>query len=177
MPAPKGNQFWKIISQYGRKKLFESPGLLWEAACEYFQWCDDHPWVQIETTTKQIKIKAKAGEEDTIKPISDVKEIPTARPYTIEGFCLYCSASRSWWSEFKKADHEGFLEVTTRIDQTIYRQKFEGAAVGAFNANIIARDLGLSDKKEHVVNLDKETTEELDNRIKSLIGELNADGS
>lgn len=40
------------------------------------------------------------------------------------------------------------MQVTTRIDEIIYKQKFEGAAVGAFNANIIARDLGLADKKD-----------------------------
>lgn len=34
------------------------------------------------------------------------------------------------------------------VETTIYTQKFEGAAVGAFNSNIIARDLGLADKKE-----------------------------
>ena len=152
MAAPKGNQDWMLRSKHGRDKLFASSELLWDAACEYFQWCDDNPWVRTETTTKQVKtkvkVKGKEGEEDTIVPISDVKEIPTARPYTLEGFCLYCEASRSWWSEFKKAGHEGFLEVTTRIDQIIYKQKFEGAAVGAFNANIIARDLGLVDKKD-----------------------------
>ena len=30
----------------------------------------------------------------------------------------------------------------------MYSQKFEGAASGIFNANIIARDLGLSDKQD-----------------------------
>jgi len=132
--APKGNQFWLLRSRHGRKKLFETPELLWEAACEYFQWCEDNPWAKVETTVKSDK--------------TEVKTIPTARPYTIEGFCLYCDASKTFWKEFKKANHEGFLSVTTRIDEIIYRQKFEGAAVGCFNANIIARDLGLADKKE-----------------------------
>ena len=30
----------------------------------------------------------------------------------------------------------------------MFEQKFAGAAVGLFNANIIARDLGLTDKQE-----------------------------
>jgi hypothetical protein len=30
----------------------------------------------------------------------------------------------------------------------MFAQKFEGAAVGAFNSNIIARDLGLIDRTE-----------------------------
>ena len=45
-------------------------------------------------------------------------------------------------------DEKDFSSVITRIEQTIYAQKFEGAAVGSFNANIIARDLGLKDKSE-----------------------------
>ena len=134
MAATKGNQFWKLRSKHGRDKLFKSPVLLWDAACEYFQWCDSNPWEKVETTIKPAGI--------------DVKTIPTERPYTIEGFCLYCDASRHWWNEFREAKHKDFLEVTTRIDEIIYKQKFEGAAVGAFNANIIARDLGLIDKKE-----------------------------
>ena len=35
-----------------------------------------------------------------------------------------------------------------RSEETIETQQFEGACVGAFNANIIARKLGLADKQE-----------------------------
>lgn len=134
MAATKGNKFWELRSKHGRKKLFESPELLWGAACEYFQWCDDNPWTRVETTVKGHN--------------KDTKTIPTQRPYTIAGFCIYCDASRAWWKEFKAANHEDFLLVTARIDEIIYKQKFEGATVGAFNANIIARDLGLIDKTD-----------------------------
>jgi len=130
-----GNQFWKLQSRHGRKKLYESPKLLWEAACEFFKWCDNHPWVKTEKITRGDKI--------------ELREYPVQRPYTLEGWCMYSNASRSWWSEFKNAKHDGFLEVTTRVDEVIYRQKLEGATVGTFNANIVARDLGLADKKEH----------------------------
>ena len=153
MAAPKGNQFWKLISKYGRDKLYSSPELLWEAACEYFQWCDDHPWEKIETTIK--------GTDKDGNPKQETKSTPTARPYTLEGFCLYCGASRDWWTKFKKAQHKGFFSVATRIDQTIYGQKFEGAAVGAFNASIIARDLGLVDKKDVTLSVHEEDLEEL----------------
>lgn len=43
---------------------------------------------------------------------------------------------------------EGFGSVTTRAEEIIRRQKFEGAAAEFLNANIIARDLGLADKSE-----------------------------
>ena len=41
-----------------------------------------------------------------------------------------------------------FIEIIRAIDKIMFAQKFEGAASGAFNANIIARDLGLTDKSE-----------------------------
>ena len=44
MAAPLGNQFWKLRSKHGRDYLFATPEALWEAACEYFNWCDGHPW-------------------------------------------------------------------------------------------------------------------------------------
>ena len=43
MAAPKNNDFWKFRSKHGRDKLFESPELLWEEACKYFQWIKDNP--------------------------------------------------------------------------------------------------------------------------------------
>jgi hypothetical protein len=41
-----------------------------------------------------------------------------------------------------------FIHICTYAEEVIYTHKFEGAAVGAFNANIMARDLGLSEKAE-----------------------------
>lgn len=48
MPAPKKNQFWKLRSRHGRKRLFASAKLLWEAAEEYFAWADKTPWHKTE---------------------------------------------------------------------------------------------------------------------------------
>lgn len=132
------NQFWKQRSKHGRDKLFETPELMWEAACEYFQWCDDNPWNKIEA--------AKAGDR-----FGEHVNIPVARPYTLHGLCLYLDCNTGYFRDFKATlgpDQKGFSAVISKIEETIYTQKFEGAAVGAFNANIIARDLGLTDKKD-----------------------------
>lgn len=131
MAAPEGNQFWRLRSKHGRDKLFADPNSLWEAACEYFDWCDQNPWIK----------------KDWVGKDGDEVERETQRPYTITGFLLYCDANENYWNQFKKADHEGFSWVITRIEDVIRTLKFEGAAVGAFNANIISRDLGLADKK------------------------------
>jgi hypothetical protein len=137
MPAPKKNQFWKMRSQHGRKRLFASPKLLMEAAEEYFTWSDKNPWYKNEA----IKSGENAGK---------IIKVPTSRPYTLSGFCLYLNASESYWREFRKNENlsEGFLSIITRIEEIIRTQKFEGAAIGAFNANIIARDLGLKEKTD-----------------------------
>lgn len=133
MPAPKGNQFWKLRSKHGRDKLFKSPEELWNAACEYFQYITDNP----------IEVQENKG----TKNINVVKYI---RPFTLHGLCLYLDCNTQYFNNFEannKKDKD-FSVILTRIRETIYNQKFEGAAIGIFNSNIIARDLGLSDKKD-----------------------------
>lgn len=166
MGAPKGNQFWKLRSEHGREKLFKSPELLWQAATQYFNWCDGHPWYTVEG----IKSGDMAGK---------LMKIPTAIPYTITGFLLYAHANEAYWRQFKQAGHEDFSTVIEEIESIIYTQKYTGAAVGAFNANIIARDLGLKETIDHTTkgekingfDLSKYTDEEL-----SIIAELQRKG-
>ena len=43
---------------------------------------------------------------------------------------------------------DDFSMITTRVDGIIRTQKFQGGAADLLNPNIIARDLGLVDKKE-----------------------------
>lgn len=137
MAAPKGNQFWKQRSKHGRDKLFATPELLWEAACEYFAWCDNHPKYEQEL----IKSGDLAGK---------IVKVPIDRPYSITGFQFYIRVSESFWRNFKSAGHEDFSAVINDIEKVIETQQFEGATVGIFNANIIARKLNLTDKQEIV---------------------------
>ena len=141
-----GNKFWQQRSKHGRDKLFSTPELLWEAACEYFQWCDDNPWMKREA----IKSGDRAGV---------IISIPTERPYTLQGLTSYLHTNKGYFDDFEKSLKDktdeiskDFSVIVTRIREIIYQQKFEGAAIGAFNANIIARDLGLTDKKDHTSN-------------------------
>jgi hypothetical protein len=138
MAAPKGNQFWKLRSKHGRDALFASPELLWEAACEYFEWCDEHPWNSTKTTSSD------KGEFSEVKP--------TQRPYSRSGFFLYVGCSDNWLQEFKKNCSIDFLGVISQIENCIDTQQWEGATVGAFNANIIARTLGLKERVDNTTN-------------------------
>ena len=142
MPAPKDNQFWKLRSKHGRDKIFTEPKTLWEEACKYFKWCDEHPWYKNEV----IKGGSMAGE---IKPVA------IERPYLIEGLTLFLNVSLQYFDNFERnldpennEQHKDFVLVVSRIRETIRRQKLEGAAVGAFNPMIISRIEGLRDRQE-----------------------------
>ncbi|MDD5433986.1 MAG: DNA-packaging protein [Nitrospira sp.] len=142
MAAPKGNQFWRLRSKHGRDKLFTTPELLWEAACEYFQWCEDNPLYEIKGFAYQGVVNKET--------------FPKMRAMTLSGLCFYLNCNEAYFRQFKKAlpdDEEGFSTIIKEIEVIIYNQKFQGAAADLLNANIIARDLGLSEKTESTVNV------------------------
>lgn len=157
MAAPQGNQFWKLRSKHGRDRLFKTPELLWEAACEYFEWCDAHPeYISEQKKGNQTpKIAVDIDAEDLKDLMSPLVQIPTKIPYTIQGLCIYCDCNVMYFNQFedslKGKDDElskDFSLICSRIREIIYNQKFTGASVGYFNASIIARDLGLVDEKK-----------------------------
>lgn len=137
MAAPKNNQFWKQRSKHGRDKIFQDPETLWDAACEYFDWCDKNPWHR--------ESAAKAGDH-----FGEVVNERTARPYTLQGLCIFLECDENTIERYcKEVAYKDFWDIANKIRRIIYTQKFEGAAVGAFNASIIARDLGLKDHQDH----------------------------
>lgn len=131
MGAPKGNQFWLARTKHGRNKKF-TPKALWDACLEYFQWVEDNP-------LKEEKVFHTDGRITRA-------DITKMRAMTIGGLCIYLDIVITTWETYKSS--EDFLEVITRAEQIIRNQKFTGAAADMLNPNIIARDLGLSDKKE-----------------------------
>lgn len=173
MPAPKGNQFWKLRAKHGRDKLFKSHKLLWKYATEYFEWVDKHPWQKVEQLKRPVTTKSKKG----VEKVHSLAHIPTERPYTLSGLCIYCNASESFWRNFKRTEglSEDFLTVISKIEEIIVTQQFEGATVGAFNSSIIARKLGLTEKVEsknentnYNINSVDLTTEEIKQYRKAL---------
>jgi len=161
MKFEAGNQFWKARSSHGRKPIFANPDVLWEAACEYFEWNEANPLWEIKSYQYQGV------------PVQD--QIPKMRAMTEAGLCVFLDITTTCWADYKnKAD---FSEVTTRICDIIRTQKFEGAAAEFLNANIIARDLGLSDKSEvnNNHNFKDMSDLELENRIKALENELKSE--
>lgn len=148
MGAPEGNQFWKQRSKHGRDKIFKTPESLWETACEYFEWCDANPLKSVEQARGgKSKTKAEVTEGGISVEETGLIELPLMRAYTWSGLELFLGIDSL--RDYKtNEDYKDFSQVIRAIDKIIYTQKFEGAAAGLLNANIIARDLGLRDKQD-----------------------------
>lgn len=93
-----------LRSKHGRDKLFSTPELLWEAACEYFQWCDENPWTTRKAIQRTVPAKVKKGKKVVTENQQQVQQevIPTSRPYSLTGFCIYVGASSQWWRSFRE---------------------------------------------------------------------------
>ena len=136
-----GNSFWKVkctqvqeARQAGRPPKFETPEQLWNACVEYFDWVTKHPFAEQN---------AAAFQGDITK-----YHLSKPRPMTIGCLCLFLDIEFVTWCDYKKNKGAEFSYICQAAEQTIREQKFMGAAAGFFNHAIIARDLGLVDKKD-----------------------------
>lgn len=132
MPAPIGNEYYKIRSKDGRGKIYETPEQLVEQANEYFQFCLDTP--HKEEVAYHFQGSVITG------------DLNKMRAFSIEGLCNYLDITKNTFLNYEK--NEDFLHVIIRIREVIEMQQFEGAVAGFLNANIIARKLGLTEKTE-----------------------------
>ncbi len=126
------NKFWKARASHGRPALYDCPEKLWADCVEYFDWVAENPLIEAVASTYK-------GE-------SRLTPQPKVRAMTIGGLCIFLQIAPQTWENYKT--RTDFLEVTSRAEEIIRNQKFAAAAADMLNANIIARDLGLSDKKE-----------------------------
>lgn len=129
-----GNRFWEARSSAGPKPKFAEADDLWIACCEYFAWVTDNPLYADQLVTFQGQA--------THEPVAKM------RAMTIGGLCIFLDIARSTWDEWKQSRSD-LSEIITRAEAVIFAQKFEGAAADLLNGNIIARELGLSEKRDH----------------------------
>ncbi|OAN76745.1 terminase small subunit [Sulfitobacter sp. EhC04] len=129
-----GNKFWEARSTHGVKPKFESADDLWDACVQYFNWVHDNPLYEDRLVTYMGDSKHE--------PVSKM------RAMTISAMCLFIDVTRTTWDEWKKTRAD-LSDIITRTEAIIFAQKFEGASADLLNPNIIARELGLADKKIH----------------------------
>lgn len=129
-----GNQLWRLVdkTKVGQPRRFASPSQMWDMACAYFEWCNQNPMFE----EKAFHSQGTITKTKLFKP----------QAFTLQGMWSHMTIGKSTWYDYKNKSE--YSEVIEQIEQVIYQQKFSGAAVDLFNPNIIARDLGLADKKE-----------------------------
>jgi hypothetical protein len=131
MVLKAGDQLWKQRTKHGRSKAF-TPATLLAGAEEYWNWIEKNP-------LKEERLTQCDGSPSTI----DIKKM---HAMTIQGLCIFLRISDDTWANYKK--HADYKENCEFIGKVIFEQKLSGAAAGLLNANIIARELGLAEKRE-----------------------------
>lgn len=121
-------RFWNVVAQ----PKVEDPSQLIELAKGYFNWATDNPLIE----TKAFAHQGTAWNH----------EMDRVRAFTIKGFMIYSGLTNKEIKEFRLDPN--YVEAMEWIDNVIYQQKFEYAAVDMLNSSIIARDIGLADKRE-----------------------------
>lgn len=140
MPAPKNNQYWQFRKDFfGRKKEY-TPEQWYDKIIEYCEWMQSRTWNKKEA----IKSGDMAG---------TLIDIPTSTPMSITGFCLFADVEYNTFVNYEsKEGYEDYFKITVWARQIIETNQFEGAVVGAYNPNIIARKLGLTDRTDITTN-------------------------
>lgn len=128
-----GNRWWEARSSHGRNPKFESAADLEDACLQYFEWNEANPLFKDQLVTFQGQA--------THEPVAQM------RAMTQIGLCQFIDIDMSTWEEWRKTRSD-LSRVIEWAEKTIYRQKFEGASADLLNANIISRDLGLTDKRD-----------------------------
>ena len=103
---------------------------------EYVEWVKANP-VYIN--------KVSAGE---------IIPVPTQRPLTLVGFCQFAKISKD---TFRRYEDE-FCGLLTCVRVAIEADQLEGAMVGQYNPNIVARVLHLADRQDVTTNGKEITT-------------------
>lgn len=159
---------WQAVTpqlKRGRRKKYNTPAELWEACSEYFKWCDANPWMKVEqrkNASNSVVLKLPSGKaikdiqelmevedlsELTMQPNDGLVYVPTSRPYNLYAMLVFIGLGRNTFRNYEMRPN--FKEICDTIRSVIFVQKYEGAAVGAFNPQIMARDLMLEDNGEN----------------------------
>lgn len=121
----------------GKHKYIETPEKLWELFEEYVLHEKQNPMYKTEYVGKDGRTELT----------------PLETPITFEGFECYLEdkgiiSHLSDYSANKDNKYSEYSTIIMRIKRNCFVHNFRGASVGLFNANIIAKKLGLSEKVE-----------------------------
>jgi hypothetical protein len=108
---------------------------------EYFEYMKTQIW----NKTDAIKSGDMAGE--TIY-------IPVKTPLSRKGFCIFANISEDTLRNYasNKEAYTQYFDLCTRALDIIDNNQIEGAIVGVYNANIVARINGIKEQSDHTTN-------------------------
>lgn len=119
----------------GRPRQLKYPEDLWKLFLEYKQFCADNP---------RVTYTASLGK---------LVKVPHEKPLTIEGFEMFAhtkGVSVYNYLENKNGAYEEFYHVTLYIRAHIRGEQIEGALIGVYNGNIVARVNHLAERNENI---------------------------
>jgi len=118
------NKLYMTGMEDGRELTHDSPVELLSTADRYIEWCRNNPLYRHEV----IRSGTKAG---------DIIEVPVARPYTIEGFCVFAGISIKTFNGYESGKELSF--AATHIREAIRQNLMEGLITGIYNTAIVSR--------------------------------------
>lgn len=125
-----------------KNKYIETPERMWELFCEYVKHEKNNPMFKVDYVGKD-------GEE---------KDTPLQVPITFEGFECYLADEEyiqdlGDYASNKDGRYSDYATIITRIRKNCFVQNYKGAAVGLFNANLVAKKIGLTEKTDSTVTI------------------------
>lgn len=85
--------------------------------------------------------------------------VDIGRPLTLVSFCAYAGISKATFTNYERLDE--FRPQCARVRETIESDQIEGAILGQYAQNIVARVLQLADKSELVSKTERERVSEM----------------
>lgn len=132
-PGWAGNAYWRNRAKDGRDKVYDDADELLEKCVEYFEWNLNNPM-------KSEKIVGTPPQR---------MDVDVPRVMSLMGLSLFIGQTSKTWCETRTNTTDPEMKAVIRWAEEIIRSnKYEGAVGGFFNAMILVRDLGLTDKSE-----------------------------
>jgi hypothetical protein len=123
----------------GKRLAFDTPVKMLDAITDYFNAVDANPYKEHDYVGKDATSVYRQK----------------MRPYTWHGLCLFLGYNPEYFEKFEEYTREEifrggsqYRRVIKHARALIYDNKLSGATSGLFSHHIVARDLGLADKKQ-----------------------------
>lgn len=121
----------------GKNKYIKTPEILAEHFKSYVEWVDNNPVLK----------------EDYVGKDAERVDRRLKRPLSWVGFEVWLYkegiiSDLSDYEENKNGSYTEFLPIIRALKKIIETDQFDGAVVGVYQQNIIARKLGLVEKRE-----------------------------